>query len=299
MIATIDWRQVGPGDAVPLVETEAREWLRCLHWDVADAWHVIEPARLAGQLPGALLLEDGKAVGWTAYLEHANSLQVMAFVAPDEHGTRALVDAVMASPEADRAATAIVCVRDVSPGLFPALRAHHFDIEPYRYLVAPLGGFAGSPLVGEVWPLADEPVARLFQRAYAEDRVVRAFAPNGTELEWKEYLGQLRRGPGCGWYQADLSRSMARAGATELDAAILVTQLGPGTVHVAQVAVDPSRRRQGLARRLLESAFGMAATRFERATLLVSEANVAAGQLYANLGFEEAARFVVATRRRA
>ena len=41
---------------------------------------------------------------------------------------------------------------------------------------------------------------------------------------------------------------------TTLQALVLATRIAPGTLHLPQVAVHPARRREGLARRLVEEA---------------------------------------------
>lgn len=298
MTAVVDWRDADAADAVPLVSAEAKLWLELLDWDVSDAWHVIEPARLAGQLPGAILFAaSGRSSGWTAYLLHGDSLQVMALVAPDEAGTRALVDAILGSEEAARAKTAVVCVRDASPGLASELSNRGFTVEPYRYLRASIARLSGDAAEFGQWPSDIDDVAGLFRRAYADDHTVRAFAPDGRLDEWTEYISQLQKGPGCGWFQPELSLTRRDRERGALEAAILVTSLGPGTVHIAQLAVDPSARRRGVARRLVTAALGRARDEYDRATLLVSAANHAAGALYESLGFVDVTRFVVATKR--
>ncbi len=122
----------------------------------------------------------------------------------------------------------------------------------------------------------DAAAAELCARAYADGSGVRAFAPDGTPGEWQEYVEQLRKGPGCGWFVPELSLVAPGARVGELDGAIMITDLGPGTVHVAQVAVDPRARGRGLGRRLVRAALGQAAVTFDRATLLVSSANAPA-----------------------
>ncbi len=147
-----DWREAPRADIEPLVAAEARAWLRQLHWDVGDAWQVIEPARQAGQLPGFLSVDDRLgSTGWTAYLQHGRSLQVMALVASERDATCALVEAIMTSPEARRTDSAVVCVRDTSPGLSDVLRSHGFRVEPYRYMAMSLSD-VGEPDDGfEPW----------------------------------------------------------------------------------------------------------------------------------------------------
>jgi ribosomal-protein-alanine acetyltransferase len=58
-------------------------------------------------------------------------------------------------------------------------------------------------------------------------------------------------------------------------------------LHINTLAVQPDRRRQGLARRLLEYVFAEAARRgADKATLEVRRSNEAARKLYEGLGFE-------------
>jgi ribosomal protein S18 acetylase RimI-like enzyme len=81
-----------------------------------------------------------------------------------------------------------------------------------------------------------------------------------------------------------------------MQALVLATRIAPGTVHLAQVAVHPSRRRAGLARRLVDEACRLAASRGARlVTLLVGARNTAARALYERIGFAERATFVAGT----
>jgi ribosomal protein S18 acetylase RimI-like enzyme len=78
-----------------------------------------------------------------------------------------------------------------------------------------------------------------------------------------------------------------------LDALVLVTRISPGTLHLAQVVVRPSRRREGLARRLVEEVFRVGSSRGVRqVTLLVGDRNTAAQALYARMGFTARSAFV-------
>jgi ribosomal-protein-alanine N-acetyltransferase len=77
----------------------------------------------------------------------------------------------------------------------------------------------------------------------------------------------------------------------------MMTALGPGVAHVAQVAVHPERRGKGLAGKLLDRALGLAhAAGRSRATLLVEDGATTARSLYARLGFRPCAGFVAARR---
>jgi len=74
-----------------------------------------------------------------------------------------------------------------------------------------------------------------------------------------------------------------------------MTALGPGVAHVAQVAVHPQRRGQGLAGKLLDRALALAhAAGRSRTTLLVEDGATAARTLYARRGFRPCAGFIAA-----
>jgi ribosomal-protein-alanine N-acetyltransferase len=76
----------------------------------------------------------------------------------------------------------------------------------------------------------------------------------------------------------------------------MLTDLGTGVAHVAQIAVRPAARGTGLGRHLVEVALGEASRFYDRVSLLVSAANAPANHLYWALGFRPHAAFVVAIR---
>jgi ribosomal protein S18 acetylase RimI-like enzyme len=239
----------------------------------------------------------------------------MAFVGEASADTSTLIDAILASDEARRAATVLVCIRGGAPDLPNSLRDRGFRLETYRYLCASLvrapraPAFAAPPAVSGVrpWDADTDAVARLCERAYAGSAGIRAFAPGGTPGEWREYIETLVAGPGCGTFQAALSLVAPRPHSGReadgvvtfgaIDGAVVVTRVAPGIAHVAQLVVAPHRRGEGLGARLLRSVIDLAGCRgYSRMTLLVGETNEPAARLYARLGFEARAEFLVATR---
>jgi ribosomal protein S18 acetylase RimI-like enzyme len=298
-----EWRSCDARDAVTLVAAEARRWRELLHWHVSESWRVIEPARIAGQLPGFIAYDtSGRAVGWTAFLPHEGHLQVMAVAAPDAGASATLVDAILASREAEAAASTIFCVRDGSPGLASALTDRGFAVDSYHYMsfdlrdAPPVGGAEISRPDFVPWRDDDAAVADLCARAYRDAGGVRAFAPGGTPAEWRGYVAGLIQGTGCGWFLPELSLVVPAQDRAEVTAAVVMTDLGIGTAHVAQIVVDPVMRGRGTGRALLTAALKNASGMYDRATLLVSSANTAALSLYRSLGFRNTAAFVVAGR---
>jgi GNAT superfamily N-acetyltransferase len=308
-----DWRTCDASDVTPLVEAEVRAWRQSLSWDVAEAWSVLEPARLAGQLPGLVAFDaEGRPAGWTAYLPHSGHLQVMALVARDGATASALVADMLESAEARTCASVIFCVRDAAPGLADILRQRRFEVDVYRYLVRDLADVVPMPHAFDHWQGHDDAMAALCAAAYRDSAGVRAFAPDGTWPEWQQYVATLVQGTACGWFLPELSLVVPtdvparalREGPTSLppvrragvQAGVMLTDLGTGAAHLAQLAVDPAARGRGLGRQLVSAAIGEASRFYNQMSLLVSGANEPAVRLYASLGFQDHATFTVASR---
>ena len=293
-----DWRGLGAEEASALVVAEALIWKHRLDWDVSAAWSVVESARAAGRLPGLVARDPaGRVTGWTCFLVHRDSLQVALLVAETRDVTAALVDGIVSSTVAACTTRFALSVRDAAPGLRDALLARGFGATTYRYLSNDRLGDSGICASGDSeiqrfpesrvreWESDDlEPMARLGARAYARSKDVRAFAVDGTVDEWTEYVTGLVTRPGCGRFLPEASFSIDRE-AGELEAAVLTTEVGPSTSHIAQIAVDPGARRRGLGRMLIRAAIARSmALGYRRMTLLVAEANTPAVRLYQQCG---------------
>jgi ribosomal protein S18 acetylase RimI-like enzyme len=314
MIHVRDWRLSTPAEIEPLLALEREAWLRDLDWDVCEAWHAVEPARHAGTLAGFVATDEpGHIVGWTSFLLHRDNVQVLAFVAPAVSTASALLDAILESDERAAADTVLFCVRSAADSLPNALAARGFRVEPYRYLAVDLDGYdrcdgydrskEGTGAVNFLssreslrpWSADGQRLARLFARAYEGNLTTRAFAPHGSAAEWTEYVVTLLTTTGCGRFVPGLSFVVPSARSNELAGAVVVTELAPGTSHVAQIAVDQAERGRGLGRLLLTGAMSAAASAgCARMTLLVAASNRAALALYERAGFRHRSSFVVA-----
>jgi ribosomal protein S18 acetylase RimI-like enzyme len=290
-----DWRYADTPDLEPLYEAERRQWLTDLGWDTSDAWAEIEGARAAGRLPGLLAVDErGSICGWTYFLIDDRVAQVGSLVGESAQATRALIDSVVA--RAQGAAECVTCFSySRAPGLEAALAAHGFEITRYQYLSrsAPaLNPFRADG--ADSWRDGDDvPAADLLRAAYGSNG--RFFAAHGLADEWRRYVHNLVTFPGCGRFDRPATRVLREDG--RMSALVMMTALGPGVAHVAQVAVHPTRRNQGLAGKLLDRALALAhAAGRSRATLLVEEGATAARTLYAHRGFRPCATFIAARR---
>ena len=298
-----DWRQAASAEASALLDAEADVWRDELSWQVAEAWRPLEAARASGTLPGFIARDaGGRTTGWTWFVRHQGWVQVGAVVAATPEATGVLLDAILGSPELQDADGLAICVRDAAPALRDQLAAHGIAYSDYRYLGRPADldlNDIGAPSIAarRVWTIDDIPAAAtLCARAYPSLDDVRAFAPGGTADEWRDYMTGLIAGS-CGRFMPEASWIVGSAPDAVPDAVIVTTDLGLGTAHIAQVAVDPQLTSRGLGSGLVQQACADAASSgFSRVTLLVSTENRRAASIYARLGFQDRATFVVARR---
>ncbi|HLG55891.1 MAG TPA: N-acetyltransferase [Vicinamibacterales bacterium] len=292
-----DWRDADAADTQWLYGREQDFWVRELAWDASSAWKEIEQARISWGLSGRIAIDEKRALrGWSYYMPDGETLHVGGIVADTIRATNALLDACLESAATPPRPARVSCfVPERAEGLEAALVERGFVCEHYHYLSRPLTPAAGddAPFDAEGWRESDLSLAAdLLKEAYGTEG--RHFAPRGTLNEWEHYVRGLVERPGCGVLEPTITRIM-RDGDIAL-ALVLATRIAPGTIHLPQIAVHPSRRREGFARRLIDEACRAAAPRGARqATLLVGETNVAARELYAKMGFEPRATFIAAT----
>lgn len=303
MIRCEDWRNAAPDTLRGLYRLERARWMGRLHWDSEPTHQMLERARSAGHAPGLIALDgQGRPAGWTYYVLHQRTLQIGGLVASSGEVTRALLDAVLHSPEADMAADLLCFAFPASTALESALTRRRFDVKRYLYLSKDLTRLPAWTLrsgltIGHWHELDALATVRLMARAYAGVPSARCFAPRGTLDEWATYLAQLIKMPACGRFLPAASLAARAAGETGPRGVLIATALQPDTAHVAQILVDPSLRRRGLARDLIETTSALAAAMgHTRLTLLVAEDNAPARALYAAAGFTALSHFVYATR---
>jgi ribosomal protein S18 acetylase RimI-like enzyme len=293
------WHTIPAAEMEPVYRAEATRWRQGLAWETAATWDLVEQSRQRGLVPA-----DGAICGWSFHLRHRDTLQIGSVCAAATDVTAALVAAVLDSREAHSASHAMAFTLAGAPGLDACFAARGFAVGTYRYLQQPLSGLGRSSESGvrqppvhllRTWRSDDAPaIARLLAAAYEGVDPLRPFGGDGRAEDWSEYLAQLITETGCGRFCPQ--RSLVAVGSQgNLDGAALITDLGAGTAHLAQLVVAPPVHGAGLGRRLLrEVMIDASRAGFERMSLLVGEQNAPARSLYARTGFEESAVFLTA-----
>jgi ribosomal protein S18 acetylase RimI-like enzyme len=298
-----DWRDADEADTKWLYAREQDYWVRELAWDASSAWREIEQARTTWGLPGRIALDYARTVrGWSYYMPDGETLHIGGIAAETAETTGALLDACLDIAAIPPRPARVSCfVPNRAEGFEDALAGRGFVCERYHYLSRPLPpdtsgrpDASRGPSEADIWHDGDLlAAADLLREAYGTEG--RHFAPRGTPGEWEHYVRGLVERPGCGVLEPAITRVIRHD--QSLAALVLATRVAPGTLHLAQVAVHPSRRRQGFARRLVEDACLLAAPRGARqATLLVGDRNTAARALYDHMGFQPKAMFIAATK---
>jgi ribosomal protein S18 acetylase RimI-like enzyme len=293
-----DWRQADAGLMQACYERERRSWRDDLGWDTEWTWATIEQARVAWGLPGLLAVDDhGEVRGWAFYMRDGGTLHIGGLVASSADVTQQLLDAVLAT-----APSASACfIRDRAPDLIGALQRGAFDPERFLYLSRPLTpadsveATERQAIVSAGWRQADVgPAARLFHEAYPR-KAARHFAGDGTLEGWMKYVAGVVGQGGCGHLDPDATR-VIRDG-DELMGVAMVTVIAPETAHLAQLVVHPNCRGRGIASALLREVLARSAASGKSAmTLIVSEQNRPAQQVYEAAGFVQRGLFVAGRR---
>lgn len=302
----VDWRQV---DARALALVFARErvrWLIDLGWDTRESWVEVEKARTGWGLPGLAALDDsGRVRGLTFFHATGRRFDLGGVFAESPSVRDSLLDAAIEICEqGDSETLSAFLYAGASP---PAerLAERGFRLEAFDYLVASVDAEHDVRGTGRErerpdveyrsWHRDDVPrVARLLHASY-DAAHAHPFVASHTESGWVEYVERLVLYSGCGTLLEDAS--MLAWSGQDLVGAVLVTHLGPGTAHIAQLAVHPRWRRQRLADGLLDAAGAVIGQDgYGRLTLLTSSRNLGAQALYRGRGFVSAATFVSATK---
>jgi ribosomal protein S18 acetylase RimI-like enzyme len=293
-----DWRDADAADTQLLYAREQDFWVRDLAWDASSSWREIEQARTTWGLPGRIAIDHKRMVrGWAYFMPDGETLHIGGIAADTKDATSALLDACLEMATVPPRPVRVSCfVPDRAEGFEAALVERGFSCEHYHYLSRPLAapsGNAGS-VEADGWREDDlAAAAELLRTSYGESG--RQFAPRGTLAEWEHYTRGLVERPGCGDLEPAITRVVRDAGT--MIALVLATRVAPKTIHLAQIAVHPGRRREGFARRLVDEACRLAQPRAARqATLLVGDRNTAARTLYGAMGFEPRATFIAASK---
>lgn len=298
MARTVPWSLAAPGDLAPGFAADAARWRRDLGWDTRDLWDAVERARVAGRLDGLAHVDDaGHLAGWAYFVARDGDLHCGAIRRPrrghrgdrrrdpgDAGGRRCRPRAavrLLAGPGARRrAAPSRLRPRAVRLWGAGARRA------VARRRAGPHVGICAISTPRR--RCCSRPTRRAIRDARSR-RTARRASGGST-------VNDLVMGQGCGRFRPTLSLAVPDDRG-RLDAVALVTDLGEGTAHLAQIGVGPRLRGAGVGAAMLDEVTRRAAAAgCSRVSLLVARDNQRATAMYARAGFAVQASFLCAVR---
>ena len=284
MIVT-DWRDADPAIVRSCYDREAQHWLRHLGWDTEQTWSTVEEARVTWGLPGLLAVDGSRVDGWTFYTRDGDVLQLGGLVSESGEATAQLLREVLKAAAHAGLPTVSCFVLERAEDLRTELARQGFEVEPFLYLGTPLSRDASPTLEAllpnsrAAWRDGDVEAAGELLHASYSLRAARHFAPHGTAEEWQHYIATMVEQTACGVFDPLVTRVIRDD--RGMRALAFITRIGPRTAHLAQFAVHPEERSQGLASRLLKDTMELAASSgCDEMTLLVGESNQPARRLY-------------------
>jgi len=324
----LDLRHFSAGSLRPLLEEESRVWSERLHWDYRGSADLLLQYLDSRVLPGYVAVENGRIVGYVfcVYEGHKAVIgDVFALDLSDSSGPgRGAGPEDSATEIRNELLVRLFEMLKNTPGvtriesqlLLHPHGAHRrvfeeagFEVHERIFMEWPLGPLAeaigadGAGLGGETnlpdslelrrWAENDlGAAARLIALAYEGHLDSHINEQYRTAAGSQRFLHNIVRFPGCGYFDAEASRSLLQRNSPDLTGLLLCSRVRDDVGHVTQICVAPEYRGLGLGRLLMvECARALARRNFSLLTLTVTASNEKAVSLYEWLGFRGTYRF--------
>lgn len=327
----LDLRHFSAGSLRPLLEEESRVWSQRLHWDYRGSADLLLQYLDSRILPGYVALESGKIVGYVfcVYEGHKAVIgDVFAIESKESHaqvgrtGDPAESAAEIRNELLGRLLEMLKCTPGVTRVESQLLLHPHGS----HQRIFEDAGFEVHERIFMEWRM--QPILEALRRDGAGQAIDAAvFAREGMELRrWvdgdlagaakliassyaghldshineqyrtasgsQRFLHNIVRFPGCGYFDADASRTLVRRGSQELVGLLLCSRVREDVGHVTQICIAPDYRGRGFGAALMrECARTLAGRGFSLLTLTVTSSNPKAVSLYEWLGFRGTHRF--------
>ena len=312
-IEILDLRHFSAKQLRPLLDQAAEVWYRRLRWDYRSSTDLLLQYLDSRILPGFVALHRGRICGYTFCVYEGHKAVIGdLYAATDTESPLAvahslaqhLLETLNASPDIDRIESQLLLFDSgVLTPVFSHLNPHRpafiafprlfleYNLPPRSQSVGPLN----TPRSFEfcAWNSSFyQATAELIQLSY------KGHIDSTINDQYRSLAGSLRflhniiRFPGCGAFDSQSSWVLRERSTNAIAAIILCSRVAPDVAHVTQLCVAPAFRGMQLGRLILNHAMQrIIQQRYNAITLTVSEANTAAMNLYASVGFTTRHRF--------
>lgn len=314
----LDLRHFSAGIMRPLLEAESRVWSERLHWDYRGSADLLLQYLDSRVLPGYVAVENGRVVGYVfcVYEGHKAVIGDIFALESGEPGRTAGGGGSSAAEVRAELLRRLLEMLQNTPGvtriesqllLHPhgdhtgAFEQAGFEVYERIFMEWPLRRAVppGTPApVGETltmrrWAEGDFAAAgRLIAACYEGHLDSHINEQYRTAAGSQRFLHNIVRFPGCGYFDAESSRTLSEPGSTELAGLLLCSRVREDVGHVTQICVAPQLRGRGLGKALMqECARNLAQRGYQMLTLTVTASNQNAVALYERMGFQGTHRF--------
>ncbi|MGE3540050.1 MAG: GNAT family N-acetyltransferase [Candidatus Tectimicrobiota bacterium] len=300
---TRDLAAVPPQELEPLWRYEAQWWQETFLWGITAPLEALRRVVERRGVPGQVVYAGTQAVGYTYYMLHGQQGMLSGLVVlPEwntpEVGTTLLQATLRALQQQSMRRLESPCMSMASTQLVPVFEQAGFCTYWRTFLRVALQQASWPvphtpPLQLLPWQSASlEREAILMAAAYAQTVDIQLNALYRTSEGCHAVLDSLVNQGGCGQLVAEASACAYIQG--QEVGFVLITEISPRQGHVAQIAVAPASQGQGIGQALLAYALSqLASLRFHTLSLIVSQANRRALQLYQAVGMRPVLSFPV------
>jgi ribosomal protein S18 acetylase RimI-like enzyme len=307
VMSIVDLRQTTSRQLAALLDEETQRWREELHWDYRGSLDLIKKFVDARSLAGGLAMQNGQPAGYSFYvLEDHKALLGGLFVSsrwPQPRIAEELLDYTLQIlrqlPRLERIEAQLI---PFGFDLVQTLTRQGFRLYPRHFMLLNLrpspGADSGEPAPSRQAAVSGlrlerwedryfAPCARLIQLAYADHTDGEINDQYRSESGALKFLKNIVLLPGCGQFQPQASFVLRPPHSNELAGVILTSLVAPRVAHITQICVMPGYQRNGIGRRLMQSAMDSLCTRgVQELSLTVTAANERAVRLYQNIGFK-------------
>ncbi|GAC1655918.1 MAG: hypothetical protein NVS9B15_16880 [Acidobacteriaceae bacterium] len=296
----LDLRHFSGADLRSLIEAEAKEWDRDLHWNYAASAEMILRYADSRILPGYALLENGKVSAYSFFVYEGSKAVVGDCFADPSTGSDRLsvqqqllahvIETLQQTPGITRIEAQLLLQQ--SGTLTQPFESEGFDVHRRLFM-----SIATRKLCDKIekrhairlqnWQETHfQPASNLITRSYADHVDSLINDQYRTASGSLRFLNNIVRFPGCGSFEPSASFAAFDESTGQMVGLILASRVRRDVGHITQICLLPSFRGKGLGRLLLSlSAEQLASLGAKNLTLTVTEENSQAVDLYLGLGF--------------
>jgi ribosomal protein S18 acetylase RimI-like enzyme len=306
----LDLRHFSARQLRPLLEREAQVWKKRLRWDYQKSTDLLLEYLDSRILPGFVALNRGRLCGFTFCVYEGHKAVIGdAFAFTENTGSSIpiantllhhLIQMLQHTPNIDRIESQLL-LYDVG-AIDETFASAGFSMFPRRFLELDLkenvSTRAQNIAVHEdvelsPWSATDfQAAAELIYTAYSGHIDAKVNDQYRSLHGSLRFLHNIVRFPGCGVFAGQASWVLRERSTGTMIGMVLCSDVGEEVMHVTQICISPKQRRRGLGEWLMcHCLTHLADTGSKAVTLTVTEANLAAMELYQRLGFSTRQRF--------